>query len=203
MTICIAAPENVAQAILELIEVNFLKIEIFQHSAELLKKIREGKQWLMAYVDENLPDMPGRSLVSLLQYEFPAMPIVLLNGFNKAEMLRELDKVLKHYEQNPPQPTPQCRLKNFVFNSRKQLVYKKGQVIKLRKKEAELLEYFLTFKDKLLSKKALLEAVWGHQYVHSSHTVNTHVNQLRRKLGSDVVQIRNVPRQGFLFTQTI
>lgn len=206
MHVCIVAAEDIAQKILEFIKVSFIKIEIFQYSSQLLKKIREGRKWLIAYIDESLPDMSGQSLASLLQYEFPAMPVILLNGFDKEEFMAELHKTLDEFEKNSilrSQPLPNFRLKNFVFNAKQRIAHKNGEAIKLRKKEAQLLEYFLRYKGKLVTRPTLLEAVWGHKYKHNSHTINTHIAQLRRKIGSDVVQIKNLPGQGFLLTQTI
>jgi len=207
MRICIGANKKTTHQILEFLGLqNNFEVEVFSHSLKLLEAFRGGTKWDMVYVSEDLLQIKGSALAQLLKYDDPNLPVVLLNGFDKQELCTQLNDILKKLELRETFHTlPYCntRLKNFVFNAQKSMVYKKGEPIKLRKKEAQLLEYLLRYKDKLVTKQTLLEAVWLHKYNHTSHTVSSHIAQLRRKIGFDVVQIKNLPRQGYLLTQSI
>ena len=56
-----------------------------------------------------------------------------------------------------------------------------GKVIPLTEKEAAMLEHFSTRKS-TISREALLEAVWGYGNGVNTHTVETHIYRLRRKI---------------------
>ncbi len=61
---------------------------------------------------------------------------------------------------------------------------KKGTVIRLTEKETALLT-FLAQKDAPVSRSDILAEVWGYQEGIETHTLETHIYQLRRKLDRD------------------
>ncbi|MFC1656236.1 winged helix-turn-helix domain-containing protein [Patescibacteria group bacterium] len=61
-------------------------------------------------------------------------------------------------------------------------VSNKGELIKLRKKEYELLQFFITNKNQIINRNTLLENVWGHNCNPFTNTVDVHIAALRRKL---------------------
>ena len=64
------------------------------------------------------------------------------------------------------------------------LVYIKGELIDFTRKEFELLLYLVTNKDKVLSKEAIAEHLWG-DYIDSADSfdfVYAHIKNLRKKL---------------------
>ena len=65
----------------------------------------------------------------------------------------------------------------------RQLVGKDGTV-RLTEKETALLDY-LAQSDAPVSREELLAAVWGHDDRIDTHTLETHIYQLRRKLGAE------------------
>ena len=58
-----------------------------------------------------------------------------------------------------------------------------GQVVPLAAREFELLQYLAENPGLALSRRQLLDAVWGHDWVGDERTVDVHVRQLRKKLG--------------------
>ncbi len=63
-----------------------------------------------------------------------------------------------------------------------------GQEIKLPNREFELLVYLAKHPNRVFSKDHLFETIWGYDYVGDSATVAVHVNRLRDKLGSDLIE---------------
>ena len=57
-----------------------------------------------------------------------------------------------------------------------------GSDVKLTAKEFVLLEYFLTHRERVLSRDLLLTDVWGYRYTGGTRTVDVHVRRLREKL---------------------
>jgi two-component system, OmpR family, phosphate regulon response regulator PhoB len=71
-----------------------------------------------------------------------------------------------------------------------------GASVQLTAKEFDLLTCFLEHQGIVLSRERLLDIVWGMSYPGGTRTVDMHVAQLRRKLGS-VDAIRTVRGAGY------
>lgn len=75
------------------------------------------------------------------------------------------------------------------------VAYVKDQPLELTPKEYNLLLYFLENKGVALSREKILNGVWNYDYFGDLRTVDTHVKQLRSKLGeagSMIVTVRGV-----------
>jgi DNA-binding response OmpR family regulator len=57
-----------------------------------------------------------------------------------------------------------------------------GASVELRKKEYELLHYFVRNKNSIVTRNSILENVWGETSNFFTNTVDVHVSALRRKL---------------------
>ena len=67
-----------------------------------------------------------------------------------------------------------------------------GEPVQLTPHEFELLRLLARNEGKLLTHKAILEAVWGHAYADESHYLHVYVSQLRRKLEPDPARPRYI-----------
>jgi len=63
-------------------------------------------------------------------------------------------------------------------------VYVDQEKVELTPKEFELLKYFIDNKGIALSRDRILNAVWNYDYYGDLRTVDTHIKQLRAKLGA-------------------
>ncbi len=61
-----------------------------------------------------------------------------------------------------------------------------GTVVALAAREFDLIAYLAEHRGLALSRRQLLDGVWGHDWVGDERTVDVHVRQLRRKLGDDL-----------------
>jgi DNA-binding response OmpR family regulator len=73
----------------------------------------------------------------------------------------------------------------------------KEELINLTPKEFELLRYFIDNKGIALSRDKILNAVWNYDYFGDLRTVDTHVKQLRAKLGEYSYYISTVRSVGY------
>ena len=73
------------------------------------------------------------------------------------------------------------KLKNYILNKNERKLFKDSISIVLTEKEVQLLELFVERK-KILSKKEILEHVWKYSSDTDTHTVETHVYRLRKKI---------------------
>ena len=72
----------------------------------------------------------------------------------------------------------------------------RGAIIDLTFKEFELLKYLALNRGRVLTREALLDEVWGEDYIGGSRTVDVHIRRLRAKLGTEhdglIGTVRNV-----------
>lgn len=78
-------------------------------------------------------------------------------------------------------------------------VYVKGQKISLTQKEYELLLYLYERQNTALSREQILNAVWDYEYYGDLRTVDTHIKNLREKLGDLRDCIKTVRGYGYKF----
>lgn len=66
-------------------------------------------------------------------------------------------------------------------------VYKGEEELNLTNKELQLLKCFISNKGVILSRKKLLDLVWGMDYYGDDRTVDTHIRRLRSKIGEEII----------------
>lgn len=76
-------------------------------------------------------------------------------------------------------------------------VFIEGTKTELTPKEFELLRYFIDNKGIALSRDKILNAVWNYDYFGDLRTVDTHIKQLRAKLGHYSYYISTVRSIGY------
>ena len=84
-------------------------------------------------------------------------------------------------------------------NELRREVLVEGQPVELTPKEYELLIYFKKNRSIALSRESILNAVWGYDYFGDLRTVDTHVKQLRAKLGDCGSMSATVRGYGYRF----
>lgn len=72
---------------------------------------------------------------------------------------------------------------DFALNLKKRSIHLRGEPLTLTDKDFELTCFLFENKGRLLSRKILLERVWGIDSDINTRTVDTHMSRLRRKLG--------------------
>lgn len=73
------------------------------------------------------------------------------------------------------------------------------EYIPLTPKEFEVLAYFVRHQNMVISRENLLASIWGFEFVGETRTVDTHVQQVRRKMGLKGKLI-TVPKYGYRLT---
>ena len=73
------------------------------------------------------------------------------------------------------------KIKNYLLNKNEKKLYKLNESVTLTEKEIQLLELFLE-KKTAISKENILSAVWNYSADADTHTVETHIYRLRKKI---------------------
>ncbi len=88
-----------------------------------------------------------------------------------------------------------------VINMRSRLVSVDGITINLTYTEFEILSYLMQNKGFVISREQLIAKIWGYDFYGDEKTVNSHIRNLRAKLGSKGNCIVTVIRSGYKFEE--
>ena len=156
-------------------------------------------------LDLGLPDMDGRELCKHLRKQGFKKPILMLTG-NSSDADQVLgfnagvsDYVIKpfrftvllariraHLRQHEHSEDAVFAIGPFSFEpAAKMLLSEKGSKIHLTEKEALMLKHLYRAGGKAVTRKELLEKVWGYKSGVTTHTLETHVYRLRHKIEED------------------
>lgn len=80
--------------------------------------------------------------------------------------------------------------KDIVLNPVSKEVMQGQKQIKLTKTEYELLKYFMSNPNIMLSREKIIDYVWGIDYSGDLRTVDTHIRRLRQKIGGSYIHTR-------------
>ena len=89
-----------------------------------------------------------------------------------------------------------CRAENVIsyqdllLNPDTMEVTKRGEKLVLTRTEYNLLKFFLSNQNRVLSREMLLDHVWGMDYEGDVRTVDTTIRRLRKKIGEEAIQTR-------------
>ncbi|HHP1054006.1 response regulator transcription factor [Bacillus cereus group sp. BfR-BA-01354] len=79
------------------------------------------------------------------------------------------------------------------------VVTAEGMDISLTHTEFQILTYFMQNQGIVLTREQLIKKVWGYEFTSDDRTVNSHIRNLRNKLGDKAKYIKTVVRMGYKF----
>jgi two-component system KDP operon response regulator KdpE len=128
----------------------------------------------------------------------------LTKPFGMEELNARIQAVRRRVVMEPETtPNAEIRAGALYMNLVNRTVQVEGEEIHLTPKEYELLRLLATHPGKVMTHRAILNAVWGPEYSEMDHYVRVFVNQLRKKLrenpARNIRYILNEPGIGYRF----
>jgi DNA-binding response OmpR family regulator len=162
-------------------------------AAEARAAVQAGP-FAFAIIDRALPDMDGESLASQLRGDGIACPILLLaqNGetsglfetlakpFRVSVLLARLHALTAQHGEIGEAVT----IGPYVFHPNAKLLQDGGRKVRLTEKETNILK-FLHANAGTVPRDILLHEVWGYSPAVTTHTLETHIYRLRKKIEQD------------------
>ncbi len=169
----------------------------------------EGEDKLISYkydvviLDINLPDGNGLDLLQIVKDRYPETGVLIVSAKDSLDdKLEGLDLGADDYITKPfhlaeLNSRVNSLLRRRKFKGSKNIIYKEIEIdpvakralanskaLDLTKKEYFLLLYFITNKDRVLTKEAIAEHLWGDNIdmVDNFDFIYTHMRNLRKKL---------------------
>lgn len=211
----------------ELLELN-LKAEGFKvfsfFSVEQMERRKDGVNCDLLLLDVMLPGLNGLHYAKKLKEEGLHIPILFVSALNqeknisKGYELGAIDYIIKPFEINHLMHKVKNLLYHFVPRSTAPLPAKlgeheinwdllqvktcDGQTFTLTGKEAEALAYFLENEKKIISRKELIEKIWGNDRYISTRNVDNFLVKFRKIFEIDPAKPKHFltyPKKGYAF----
>ena len=158
----------------------------------------------LVLLDVMLPDMDGFKVIEYIDKEETAVIFLtalqdvmdkvkglklgaedyIVKPFETVELLARIEVVLrrKHKSNNT------IHYGDITMNIDEHTVKKGDDYVSLTPKEFDILAFFLQNQDIALTRERLLATVWGYEFMGETRTVDIHVQQIRKKMGYDIIE---------------
>ncbi len=173
-------------------------------AAQVVDAMRSGQVDLII-MDSGLADMDGREAVGMMRREGFRSPIIMLTGQDsEAEAAQEpeagandhltkpfrfavlLARVRAHLRQFEASDSAVFAIGPYAFHpGTKLLVHEAGDKLRLTEKETAILCFLYRARQRMVPRDVLLQEVWGYSTNVTTHTLETHIYRLRRKIEAD------------------
>lgn len=172
----------------------------------------------LVILDLGLPGLDGLEVLRRWREQGLSMPVLILTArdswaervdglragaddyltkpFHPEELLLRVQAVLRRSHGSANQS--RLRACGVELDEERQSAWLDQDEVELTGAEFRMLRYFMLNPGRLLPKSALNEHLYDGESERDSNVVEVHINRLRRKLGSQVIQTRR--GQGYLFT---
>lgn len=189
-------------------------------SAEEFWKICDSQIPKLVLLDIMLPDEDGITILKRMreQTKLKDVPVILVTAkgteidkvrgldagaddyiakpFGILELISRVKAVLRR-SSSQKSGGSEVTSGNIRMDVEKHRVYVEEETVELTYKEFELLRVFLNNVGNVMTRKLLMDRVWGTTYEGESRTLDMHIKTLRQKLGTAGDRIRTVRNVGY------
>ena len=108
--------------------------------------------------------------------------------FSMPVVMKHIEAVLRRAEQGGAAPNNVIRYKEITVDTDSLTVLVGTESVSLTTREFEILKLLLENQGRVVSRERLLDTVWGYDYIGDEKIVNTHIKNIRKKLGVDYIE---------------
>ena len=179
----------------------------------------EGPQPALILLDIMLPEEDGLSILQKLRASAATkrIPVIMLTAknteydrvvgldsgaddfiskpFGMMELVARVRAVLRRTEQKPE--TEDYQVGDLFVSPQRHVVRVAGEEVPLTNKEFELLCLLLEHQGMAMTRDAIMDGVWGQEFIRENRTLDVHVRTLRTKLGAAGHYIETVRGVGY------
>ena len=172
--------------------------------------LARAERWDLIILDLMLPGLGGLDICRKLRESPRYTPIIMVTAksseidrvlglelgaddyitkpFSIPELLARVKAMFRRaaaMAENAHQGPDQIEIGALLIELAKRKASVRGEPVFLTAKEFDLLAHFARNPGRVYTRAQLLDQVWGESYSGYEHTVNSHINRLRRKIEAD------------------
>lgn len=176
-----------------------------------------ARQWDLVLLDLRLPGPDGLAICRALRAEQNYVPVLMLTSksseldrvlglelgaddyvtkpFSVSELIARVKALFRRMDAINRPATPESLslcIGGLSINSATREVRVENEKVDLTAREFDLLLHFARHPGHVFSRAQLLDSVWGFGHEGYEHTVNSHINRLRRKIEPDSAHPRYI-----------
>lgn len=200
------------------LEKDGFKVTGFKNGNDAFQAITAAPPNLVV-LDVMLPGMDGFEVCRKLRMEDNQVPIIMLTAkdeeidkilglelgaddyltkpFNPRELVARIKAVLRRVTLQRKTNEEVIRAGDITIDMKRREVRIKGELVRLRTQEFELLRVLAEEPGRVFSRDQLLHLAWGYDFAGQTRTVDVHIAQLRHKIYASSNQIETVTGFGY------
>ncbi len=192
---------------------NGFEIESFIDGKSALDAI-EKNFYDMFLLDINVPNIDGFELVEYLRSVKNSTPVIFITALSGIKNLQKgFELGANDYLKKPfdleeliirinhhlgiTSKNDLIELKDIKLYPNNQYLIKDGKKIELKRKEVDIILYFINNKNSIISVEELIENVWSGEKVPTYATIRTYIKNLRKAFGGNYIE--NIKGSGYRF----
>lgn len=122
----------------------------------------------------------------------------IVKPFSPKEVIARIKAVLKRNSKNiSTKENTEIVLKDIRINRESRQFFVQDEEVILTPKEFDLLLFLMDNQNRVFSREQLLNNIWGYDFYGDMRTVDTHIKQLREKLGKSRDYIKTIWGTGY------
>ncbi len=124
----------------------------------------------------------------------------MVKPFDSGELVARIESILRR---SGMWSDATLKVADLVMDTSRHTVMRAGRKITLSGREFSLLEFFLRNKNQILTRKRLVEQVWGYPFETGTNIVDVYVSYLREAIDKDfsIKLIRTIHGEGFIIME--
>lgn len=196
---------------------NAFQVDVVSNGLDGLQRASNNPYQLIV-LDLMLPGIDGLELCRRLRGQSISIPILMLTAksseldrvlglelgaddyltkpFSILELQARVKAILRRTEltanQKAVDEDERIEIRSLTIDITRRNVFIEDRLIELTAKEFDLLLHFARHPGHVFSRGQLLDQVWGYSHNGYEHTVNSHINRLRKKIESSPEQSRYI-----------
>uniref|UniRef100_UPI0040485D7F response regulator transcription factor n=1 Tax=Aliarcobacter sp. TaxID=2321116 RepID=UPI0040485D7F len=166
------------------------------------------KKFDIALLDINTPILSGLEVLKTIRTEYKNnTPAIMLTAYQDTKHLKEsfengVDDYIKKpfdLEELDQRISRLCRQffieqdnkikidEDLFFEPLSCKIFKNSKIINLAQKERDILKYFCTHKNRIISSEELLQNIWAYDEMPTDATIRVYIKNLREIIGKDKI----------------
>lgn len=117
--------------------------------------------------------------------------------FNPRELVARVKAIIRRTKRQYNLDSEKLQIGDLMIHPGGREILIKGQVVKTRTQEFDLLYTLVQHRGLVLTREQLLNKAWGYDYGGQTRTVDVHIGHLRKKLTNSNVKIQTITGVGY------